>query len=583
MAEVEAFPILEPAEAIAFFRAKGWEIAFDWRDVWAEENAKAFTVAKAMSRDLLEDIREAVDTALSEGQTLQQFSKDLAPRLFAKGWWGRKIMTDPQTGEDKVVQLGSPARLRTIYETNLRTSYMAGRWQRIERAKAVMPFIRYVSVMDGREREQHGAWHGTILPVDDPWWDTHFPPCGWGCRCDGQPVNKRMIERRNWKIEEPRQFPVRSYVNKRTGEVVKVERGIDPGWGYNVGKASLDAMTPSPQLGGDAGELNAATFSEAEFASVREFFAAFGLDGRDVAMKGKVWEDAAGWPMAISLGLFRGPTGRMMKLAARDRRALPVASRVLLSPDSIAWAWVKGLDARQLLVRRYVSAEGVVDVARNFWRWRSGKLAASARGHLVWTAEQGEINARRTYVRDKRGQFASTPGGGWERPDRAAARAAMADARNGSEVAPFPRARLGAVSKRAAAIGAAGGVDIAGRGIVLDHSFAVHIIEKHGPEVAAFSGEKAITGSLLMDMHRHINAADTIERSGFGHSNMKRLKASFRLQSATIAAIADISADSVIVVSVHEERENGKKLNREAQAKVRKARARKIREAKQSS
>lgn len=584
MAEVEPFPRLDPAEAIAFFRAKGWEIAFDWRDVWQEENVRAFTVAKAMSRDLLEDIRGAVDTALAEGQTLQQFSKDLAPRLFARGWWGKKLMTDPQTGEEKVVQLGSPARLRTIYETNLRTSYMAGRWQRIERAKAVMPFIRYVSVMDGREREQHGAWHGTILPVDHPWWDTHFPPCGWGCRCDGQPVNKRMIERRGWKIEEPRKFPQRTYVNKRTGEVTKVERGIDPGWSYNVGKASLDAMTPAPRLGGDADELNAATFSETEFASVRDFFAAFGLDSREAAQKGKVWEDAAGWPMAMSLGLLRGPTGRMVKLPARDRRALAAAARVMLAPASIGWVWVKGLDGRAMLVRRFVSAEGAVDVGRSFWRWRLGNVKPADRGLLVWTAEEGVLNARRGYVRDRKGQFASTPGSGeWERPDRAAARAAMANAQNGSEVSPFSRVRLGSVSGRAAAVGKASGVDISGRGIVLDHRVAAHIIEKHGPEVAALSGEKPITGKMLMNLHRHINAAHTIERSGTGHSNMKRLKASFDMEGSTIAVIADISTKNIILVSVHEERPNGKKLNRDAQAALRKARARKKREQKNSN
>lgn len=392
MAE-EPFPRVDPAEAIAFFRAKGWEIAFDWRDIFQEENVRAFTVAKAMSRDLLEDIREAVDTALAEGQTLQQFSKDLAPRLFAKGWWGKKLMTDPQTGEEKVVQLGSPARLRTIYETNLRTSYMAGRWQRIERAKTVMPFIRYVSVMDGREREQHHAWHGTILPVDHPWWDTHFPPCGWGCRCDGQAVNQRMMQRRLWKVQEPVKFPERSYVNKRTGEVTRVERGIDPGWSYNVGKASLDGMTPSPRGGriaGEEGELNAAIFSEAEFDQVRGFFGAFGLNDRGAALKGKVWEDAAGWPMPISLGLLRGPTGRMAKLSAGELRGLDAAAKVMLSPASVGWVWVRGVDGRMLLVRRYLSPIGAVDVARGFWRWHAGSVRRFDKGHVVWTAKGGK-------------------------------------------------------------------------------------------------------------------------------------------------------------------------------------------------
>ena len=379
-------PRLDPVEAIAAFRAKGWEIGFDWRDVWQAEHARAFTVAKAMTRDLLEDIRGAVDQALAQGETLAMFTKQLRPRLAAKGWWGKAYMTDPQTGEARVVQLGSPARLRTIYETNLRTSYMAGRWQRIERAKGTLPLLRYVSVMDGRERPQHHAWHGTILPVDDPWWDTHFPPCGWGCRCDGQPLNQRMLDRKGWAVNDPPRFPERDYVNKRTGEVTRTELGIDPGWSYNVGKASLDALTPPPRLGGVKGEdgaLNAA-FSDTDFRRVRSFFAAFELPTCAAAMKGKVWEDATGWPLAISLGLLRGPDGAMIRLSAAQARSLAAAARVLRAPTRIALVWVNGEDGRALLVRRYTSVAGLVDIGRDFWRWQAGNAASLQRGHQIW-------------------------------------------------------------------------------------------------------------------------------------------------------------------------------------------------------
>ena len=42
------FSPLPPAEAIRFFQKKGYKFGFDWRDVWKEEHAVAFTVAKAM-------------------------------------------------------------------------------------------------------------------------------------------------------------------------------------------------------------------------------------------------------------------------------------------------------------------------------------------------------------------------------------------------------------------------------------------------------------------------------------------------------------------------------------------------------
>lgn len=386
MAEV-ALPTVQPLEAIEFFRRKGWEIAFDWRDVWQEEHVRAFTVAKAMSRDLLEDIRGAVDRALTDGTTLKQFADELRPRLAEKGWWGRKLMKDPATGEERVVQLGSPARLRTIYETNLRTSYMAGRWQRLEKTKRTFPFLRYVSVMDGRERPEHHAWHGTILPIDDPWWDTHFPPCGWGCRCDGQPLNQRMLDRKGLSVNDPPRFPVRDHVNRRTGEVTRLERGIDPGWSYNVGKASLDALAPAPRIGGgDDGpdQLNARA-DRAE--ALMPFFAAFAIPDIEGARKGKVWLDVAGWPLAVSLGLLRGADGAIVRLDVAQARSLAVAANVLTKPDRIGLVWVAGVDGEQLLVRRYISAKGVVDIGRPFWRWHAGNPRRFDAGHVVWEAK----------------------------------------------------------------------------------------------------------------------------------------------------------------------------------------------------
>ncbi len=126
---------LPPEEAIAFFRQKGYRIGFDHRDVWQREHQAAFTVAKAMRLDILRDIRGAVDKALADGVPLEQFKRDLKPILQAKGWWGVKPLRDPATGEVVQAQLGSGRRLKTIYDTNLRTAHAEGQWERIQRTK----------------------------------------------------------------------------------------------------------------------------------------------------------------------------------------------------------------------------------------------------------------------------------------------------------------------------------------------------------------------------------------------------------------------------------------------------------------
>lgn len=225
-----------PEEAIAFFRAKGYAIGFDWRDVWHEEHGIAFTVAKAMSLDILEDIRGAVDQAISSGITFRDFEKYLVPILQAKGWWGRKTVVDPVTGETVDAQLGSRRRLEIIFDTNVRTSYAAGQWERIERLKDRRPWLRYVAVMDARTRPQHAAWHNTILRADDPWWQTHFPPNGWKCRCTVMQLSDRDLGRYGLdpSPEEP-PMDLQPWLNKRTGQFEMVPAGIDPGFANNAG------------------------------------------------------------------------------------------------------------------------------------------------------------------------------------------------------------------------------------------------------------------------------------------------------------------------------------------------------------
>lgn len=60
---------LPPADAVAYFEAKGYRVTFDWHELDQAAHAQAFTVAKAASLDVLADIRAALKTALAEGKT----------------------------------------------------------------------------------------------------------------------------------------------------------------------------------------------------------------------------------------------------------------------------------------------------------------------------------------------------------------------------------------------------------------------------------------------------------------------------------------------------------------------------------
>jgi SPP1 gp7 family putative phage head morphogenesis protein len=257
-----------PADALQYFRAKANRYGFDYRDVWRSEHASAFTVAKAMQAAVLAQIRQALDDALAQGTTMRQFAQRITPVLQELGWWGKAAVTDPATGEKVDAQLGSPRRLKTIYRANMRTARAAGQWQRAERTKQDLPYLIYELGPSREHRDEHVAWHGTVLPVDDPWWGTHMPPNGWGCKCRVRQISRVEFARmaasgvpgpvrtqetdpetglltghvRREKIAVKTQAPpVRQvpWQNKRTGQVEMVPEGIDPGWDTNPGKSRV--------------------------------------------------------------------------------------------------------------------------------------------------------------------------------------------------------------------------------------------------------------------------------------------------------------------------------------------------------
>jgi hypothetical protein len=227
-----ALKLLPPEEAIAYFRQKGYRIGFSYLDVWQQEHQAAFTVAKAMSLDLLTDIRAEVDAALAKGTTLQTFIDALRPNLVQRGWWGKQEVIDPKTGEKVLAQLGSPRRLKVIYDTNLRTAHAEGQWQRIQSVKATLPYLLYDHVPSAHERPEHVAWDGLVLPVDDPWWLRHMPVKAWGCKCRVIQLGERQLKRLGKGVDSAPEETWRDYTNQRSGETQRVPAGVDPAFNY---------------------------------------------------------------------------------------------------------------------------------------------------------------------------------------------------------------------------------------------------------------------------------------------------------------------------------------------------------------
>ncbi|KAB8123994.1 hypothetical protein D3W54_07025 [Komagataeibacter medellinensis] len=222
---------LPPSEALAFFRQKLNVPTTHWTDLWQQAHARGFMVAGAAEQALLADLRKAVDQAIAGRLTIQEFRKEFDGIVVRHGW----------------AHTGGPGwRSDLIFNVNVSMANAAGRYARMTTPEALemYPYWMYRHNACQHPRPLHLAWDGTLLPANDPWFDTHFAPNGWRCHCEIVPVSRWMMRKREWSVSERPALDLRPWRNPCTGQVIEVPAGIDPGFAYNPGKAWQAGQMP---------------------------------------------------------------------------------------------------------------------------------------------------------------------------------------------------------------------------------------------------------------------------------------------------------------------------------------------------
>ncbi len=212
-------------EAIAFFRNKVNIPTERWNDLFLDQHSQGFMIAGAMKGELISDIRAAVDQAISAGITLADFRKQWDQIVERHGW--------QYNG-------GRNWRTRIVYETNTRQAYNAGRWQQATDPDVLKtrPYLIYRHGDSVHPRLLHLSWNGTCLPADDPWWATHTPQNGWGCKCKIFSGGERDIERMGSKARLKAPDDGAYDWTDKQGRTFNIPNGIDRGFQYNPGTAA---------------------------------------------------------------------------------------------------------------------------------------------------------------------------------------------------------------------------------------------------------------------------------------------------------------------------------------------------------
>ena len=217
------------AEQIKFFANKLNLPTDNYLDLEGEEHDYAFVVAGANRNDVLSDFRQAIDKAIIDGTTLDAFRRDFDDIVAKFGW--------DYNG-------GRSWRSRIIYDTNLYSSYNAGRYEQQQSMKAYRPYLQYVH-RDGQKnpRPKHQSWDDLVLPHDDPFWTSHYPINAYGCHCSVIAHSERSLKREGLSVGTS---PKIEYVTKELGKrsvnpkTVTLPEGIDYGFDRIPGSNRVD-------------------------------------------------------------------------------------------------------------------------------------------------------------------------------------------------------------------------------------------------------------------------------------------------------------------------------------------------------
>ena len=121
----------------------------------------ATTVSFLSSLEQIETVIKAVNKSIADGGTFNDFQKLIA--------------------ESEIIL--PKHYLDNVFRTNIQNAYGHGRWQQQQRNKAKRPYLMYSAINDSRVRPAHLALNRIVLPIDDLFWLTHYPPLSFRCRC----------------------------------------------------------------------------------------------------------------------------------------------------------------------------------------------------------------------------------------------------------------------------------------------------------------------------------------------------------------------------------------------------------------
>jgi len=148
-------------EALQYAHSKKVVLPDEFYSMDLKTRQMATTVSFLSSLEQAESVINSLNKTLASGGTFNDFQKLVA--------------------ESEIVL--PKHYLDNVFRTNIQSAYSHGRWQQQQRNKDKRQYLMYSAINDSRVRPAHLALNRIVLPIDHPFWLTHYPPLGFRCRC----------------------------------------------------------------------------------------------------------------------------------------------------------------------------------------------------------------------------------------------------------------------------------------------------------------------------------------------------------------------------------------------------------------
>ncbi|WP_017401025.1 phage head morphogenesis protein [Acinetobacter radioresistens] len=160
-------------EALQFARSRKIVLPDEFYSLDLKTRQLATTVSFLSSIEQIQSVIAAVNKAIADGSTFEDFKKLVA---------------------ENEIKLSEPY-LKNVFRTNIQTAYSHGRWQQQQRNRDKRPYLMYSAIDDSRVRPSHLALNRIIRHIDDPFWLMYYPPWGFMCRCTVIALTEKQAEK----------------------------------------------------------------------------------------------------------------------------------------------------------------------------------------------------------------------------------------------------------------------------------------------------------------------------------------------------------------------------------------------------